>query len=89
MTGKQGMTTFEYMCWKDFYSICPFGEKFQDYRAALSVKTLLAPYTKSEVPFNRFLLLPNEEEEQLSTEELTHKVQAFLGTRRKHLGAEV
>lgn len=82
------MTNFEFHCWRLYYNEKPFGDVFQDYRAALSVKTLLAPYTKSEIPFERFLLFPDEIEEKMSVEQLTHKVQAFLGTRTRHLNQE-
>jgi len=86
ITGKPGMTSYEFLMWRRYYNERPFGEEFIDYRAALSVKQLLAPHTKGEIPFNDLLLLRPEEKEPKATkqEHLVKKCQAFFGTMAIH-----
>ena len=80
------MTSYEFLMWRRFYNERPFGEEFIDYRAALSVKQLLAPHTKSEIPFNDLLLIRPEEKKSTKEDQalLVKKCQAFFGTRGKH-----
>jgi hypothetical protein len=89
ITGKPGMTSYEFLMWRRFYNEKPFGEDFADYRAALSVKQLLAPHTKSEIPFDSFLLFPPEEIEETDQELLVKKCQSFFGTIAIHRQEEV
>ena len=80
------MTNYEFRCWWIYYKEKPFGDSFLDYRGALTTKCLLAPWSKSDLPLKQFLLFPDQEEqEELTIEELTAKTQALLGTRRGHL----
>ena len=84
------MTSYEFLMWRRFYSERPFGEEFTDYRAALSVKQLLAPHTKSEIPFKDLLLIkPEQEISETNKEFLVKKCQAFFGTMGKHQQEEV
>ena len=79
------MTTYEYLTWRQYYNECPFGERFIDYRDALTVKQLLAPHCKSDIPLNDLLLIrPDLEEAQQDPEYLTKKCQAFFGTTEQH-----
>lgn len=50
------MGIYEYELWSTYYSECPFGYRREDLREALSCKILLAPYTKSDLPLDGFLL---------------------------------
>jgi hypothetical protein len=77
------MTTYEFLTWRQYYNEMPFGEKFEDYRAALSVKWLLAPHTKSEIPLTDFLLVPPEAV-AVDPQDLVNKCQAFFGTMEAH-----
>jgi hypothetical protein len=79
------MTTFEFILWRDYYGETLFFSKAEDYRAALSVKQLLAPHTKSEIPLNDFLLFSDKpEEEEKDPEQLAKECQALFGTYRQH-----
>jgi len=82
------MTSYEFLMWRRYYNEMPFGEKFTDYRAALSVKQLLAPHTKSEIPLND-LLLVRPDIEEMDKELLVQKCQAFFGTMERHKKEEV
>jgi hypothetical protein len=80
------MTSYEFLMWRRYYNERPFGEEFTDYRAALSVKQLLAPHAKSEIPFESLLLLRPVETEDIKTKQelLVQKCQAFFGTMGRH-----
>jgi hypothetical protein len=83
------MTSYEFLMWRKYYDERPFGEEFTDYRAALSVKQLLAPHTKSEIPLNDLLLIRPEIIEETDQELLIKKCQAFFGTMERHKREEV
>jgi hypothetical protein len=84
MTGKPGMTSYEFLMWKQYHGETLFLNESEDYRAALSVKQLLAPHTKSEIPLNDLLLIRPEEIEETDQELLVKKCQAFFGTMAIH-----
>ena len=88
------MTTYEFLMWRRYYGERPFGEAFIDYRDALSVKQLLAPHTKSDIPLNDLLLVrPDLEEKKqdllkviAAFEDETHQ---YKGYKRFYKNAEV
>ena len=79
------MTTYVFLLWRQFHGETLFLNIGEDYRAALSVKQLLAPHIKSEIPLNDLLLFrPDLEEAQQDPEYLAKKCQAFFGTMEQH-----
>ncbi len=84
------MTNYEFLLWRQYYGETLFLNESEDYRAALSVKQLLAPHTKSEIPLKDLLLLRKDiEEPEEDTEFLVKKCQAFFGTLERHKQEEV
>lgn len=84
------MTSYEFLLWKQYHGETLFLNESEDYRAALSVKQLLAPHIKSEIPLKDLLLLrKDEEQEEIDQEFLVKKCQAFFGTMDRHKREEV
>ena len=83
------MTSYEFLMWRQYHGETLFVNESADYRAALSVKQLLAPHTKSEIPLNDLLLIRPEIIEETDQELLIKKCQAFFGTMERHKKEEV
>ena len=65
--------------WQKYYNEYPFGDYRTDLREALSCKILLAPYTKSDLSLNKFMLMPDtEESEDIPIETLVAKTRAMI-----------
>lgn len=58
------MSIYEFQMWHVYFKECPFGDYRTDLREALSCKLLLAPYTKSDLSLEDFMLIKDDEEEQ-------------------------
>ena len=58
------MGIYEFNMWLKYYKECPFGDYRTDLREALNCKLLLAPYSKSDLPLDPFMLIKDDVEEQ-------------------------
>lgn len=66
--------------WLKYYKECPFGDYRTDLREALSCKLLLAPYTKSDLSLDSFMLIKDDvvQEEAKPVENLVTKTRAMF-----------
>ena len=74
----QSMNLYEFQMWLQYYNENPFGEYRKDLQSALMTKNLLAPWSKSELSLSSLLLI-QEEEKELESEDLARKIKGFLG----------
>ena len=75
------MNIYEFEMWLKYYKECPFGDYRTDLREALSCKLLLAPYTKSDLSIEDFMLIRDDvkdKEEVKPVENLVAKTRAMF-----------
>ena len=76
------MNIYEFEMWLKYYKECPFGDYRTDLREALSCKILLAPYTKSNLSIDDFMLIRDKEVKSKPVANLVDKTKAmFRGMR--------
>lgn len=70
------MNLYEFQMWQSYYNESPFGEYRKDLQCALMTKNILAPWSKSDLPLDSFMLVKDKKE--LTGHELASKIQGML-----------